>query len=535
MSEASQTGRHEAATGRRRWLLPAALLAALLWRVPMWTNCTEALDSDVACNGLTLKWMLEGKWRWHLPGIHYMGVTEVVLALPAAALFGANPYTLTTGPLIAYGLYMVAIWALVRRLYGERAALWSLAATTFVSPEVLFWSTFPIGGHVLITFWHVAALLVLLAYLRDGKQRWLLALGVWSGLGYYTYQMYLYTVAMLLPVVLVARAGPKRRRISMIGLLLLIAGFAAGWSPHWIGCRVDRWDVYGSQVSLGVGSANDLRTLWRRSGENLHVLGACLPKLFTGLRATELLEPVATLRWAAGAATALLCCAVAVLYYASEWMTSDVSAPAPRRAPHDARALRIVRTLVALTPAVVLGGFLIHPAVVNELNTRYLIYLMAWWPVAFGAVARTLQSRVRREGVILGTCLVLCFGTLAAVWCFDEGWRSGHKPAPLLVDYLHRQQDFDYFYAGYWDAYRFTFLADERVRGVPVHPKSVAARAQYDKLRIPSYAEAARRAERVGVIVRAEDWSEPSAVLGEPVWRNDDYRVFVLPRHRLRF
>jgi hypothetical protein len=535
MSEALQAGQQQVATHRRRWLLPAALAAALLWRVPMWTGCTDALDSDVACNGLTLKGMLEGKWRWHLPGIHYMGVTEVVLALPAAALFGANAYTLTTGPLIAYGLYMVAIYALVRRLYGETAGLWSLAATAFVSPEVLFWSTFPIGGHLLIAFWHVAALLVLLAYLRSGKRRWLALLGVWSGLGLYTYQMYLYTIALVAPALL-ARAGPAQRRISLAGLALVFAGFAAGWAPHWIGKRADDWDVYGSQVSLGVRSLGDWRILWLRSGANTRVLADCLPKLFTGLRGAELLEPAATLRWVAGLATALLCCVVAALYYARACRTPDVSGPPEAaRARHDARARKIVRALVALTPPVVVGGFLIHPAVVNELNTRYLIYLLAWWPVAFGAVASGLQSRGRYGGAVLGASLVICFTALAASWCIDGGWRSGHKPAPALVAYLRRQPSFEYFYAGYWDAYRFTFLSGERVRGVPVHPRSVAGWLQYDKLRIPSYAERARRAKRVGVIVRTADWPESNAVLGPPVWSNDDYRVYLLASNRLRF
>jgi hypothetical protein len=525
MTEDTATRQHDSVSaGRSRWLLPAALLAALVWRIPMWANCTDSLDSDVACNGLTLQWMLEGSWRWHLPGIHYMGVTEVVLALPAAILFGASPYTLTTGPLIAYGLYMLAVYALTRRLYGERAALWSLAATAFVGPEVLFWTTFPIGGHVLITFWHLATLLLLLAYLQDGKRRWLVLLGIWSGLGLYTYQMYLYTIALVVPPVLLARGGPTRRHISLIGLALLLAGFTVGWLPHWIGKHADSWDVYGSQVSLGVENRGGWYLLWRRSGRNMHVLGDCLPKLISGQRGAQLVEAPLTGRSMSAWASVVLWGIVALLYYGG---ACKLRSEPGNAGAHD-RAQRIVRALVALTPPLVIVGFLIHPAVINELNSRYLIYLTAWWPLALGAVMARWQPRRPRSTVVLGAAVMIVYGMLSLQWCVREGWPH-QKPAASLVQYLREQDAFEYFYADYWDAYRFTFLTRERVKGVPIRPGSLGPNPQYDKLRVPAYAEPAGQAPVVGLILRREFWPRPDAS-AEPAMTDGDYRVYIHQR-----
>ena len=112
---------------RIAWITLTVVMAMLL-RIPLWIHGTDSLDSDAACNGLMLKWMSEGQGGWHLPGIHYMGVTEIILALPAAWCFGVNTYTLISGPVIAFGLYVGATYGLVNLLYGHQTAIRALLA-----------------------------------------------------------------------------------------------------------------------------------------------------------------------------------------------------------------------------------------------------------------------------------------------------------------------------------------------------------------------------------------------------------------------
>src|SRR5215831_18349668 len=87
---------------RLRWspawlVLGLAAAWAVLIRVPLILNADSHLDSDLAVDGLTLLDATRGHWRWHYPGTPHIGTLPVLLSLPQALAFGANPRTLVSG------------------------------------------------------------------------------------------------------------------------------------------------------------------------------------------------------------------------------------------------------------------------------------------------------------------------------------------------------------------------------------------------------------------------------------------------------
>jgi hypothetical protein len=464
---------------------------------------------------------------------------------------------------VAYALLTLAVYVLTERLYGPRAANWSLVPLIFVSTDVLFWTSFPIGGHALVTFWHVAALLLLGRYLDSGKTSWLVALGGWSGLGYYTYQMFLFSLILIVPVAILGRAGPLRRRAGGLASVLFVASFFAGWSPHLIGRTVDSHDVYGTQT----------RAVWsvewlKRSVPVL--FRDCLPKFVAGPGQTgEGLPKPATIDEAARVAIAACWLAITFGYYRRVLATrtsaffpravTGSSADAigavgqanrgicePDRRASDSDANKTLRFLVAATPPMVLAGFVLHPAVDNHTHSRYLIYLMAWWPTAFGATLGGPQwSDPRRPGGTLLRAAAIAISVVFMVASATETyryWRAREAvtrygrplvpPEDPVVEFLKTQDSFVYLYGWYWDVYRLTFLTGERVKGVPVQqfPDTSARLTWFDHLRIPEYADEARGVGQIGVVVRRAErarWRPPSGL--RPVYRDNKYLVYVMP------
>jgi hypothetical protein len=135
---------------------------------------------------------------------------------------------------------------------------------------------------------------------------------------------------------------------------------------------------------------------------------------------------------------------------------------------------------------------------------------------------------------VLIAAVVVGYGVLGADWIAQRGWPM-QKDASAVVRYLRTQEDFRYFYADYWDAYRLTFLSDERVRGVPVQVPSTYSRGPltYGKLRIPEFRDAADGEAVVGLILRREAGPERFGPPPgwEPVYTEREYAVYLQRRH----
>src|SRR4051812_20307258 len=96
---------------RPRWpwiALGLTLAWSVVVRLPLVLNARAHLDSDLAVDGLTLLDAVHGHWRWHYPGTPHMGIIPVLLSMPQAMLWGANPVTLVSGGTVAYLALIVA-------------------------------------------------------------------------------------------------------------------------------------------------------------------------------------------------------------------------------------------------------------------------------------------------------------------------------------------------------------------------------------------------------------------------------------------
>src|SRR5271154_7111066 len=96
-------------------LLGLGLVWTVLIRVPLIVNAEAHVDSDLAVDGLTLLDAVHGQWRWHYPGTPSTGSIPVLLSWPQAVVWGANPITLVSGGMVAYGLLTIAVFLLARR------------------------------------------------------------------------------------------------------------------------------------------------------------------------------------------------------------------------------------------------------------------------------------------------------------------------------------------------------------------------------------------------------------------------------------
>ncbi len=182
------------------WLVVLVLAWVVLVRVPLVLNAASHLDSDLAVDGLTLADALQGHWRWHYPGTPHMGILPVLLSWPQAAVFGVGPETLVSGGVIAYGLLVLAVFALGWVGFGRGAACWSLVPLAFASTGTVWLSGRITGGHLLTAAWYAATLALLAGWLKKEGWKRAAVLGLWCGLGLYLDRMTIFALAAVVAV-----------------------------------------------------------------------------------------------------------------------------------------------------------------------------------------------------------------------------------------------------------------------------------------------------------------------------------------------
>jgi hypothetical protein len=463
---------------RRRWspawlvLGPAAAWAVLV-RVPLILNADSHLDSDLAVDGLTLLDATHGHWRWHYPGTPHIGTLPVLLSLPQALAFGANPRTLVGGGAAAYVVLLVATFVLARRAFGTSVALWGLVPLTFASTGTIWLSGRVTGGHVLAAAWHAGAFALLYECLAKGGRWRAAALGLWCGVGFWLDSMFLTTLAGLAIAAVLGWWASGRSRRGLGNALVFALAFLAGAWPHWVGARADPHNVYPDQFQpilrreLLVGHARLLAL-------------ECVPRLIAGHRLPGLQsEPdPASLGGPGGARSkpdhslpAAATTAVGLALFAMAMLT--LALPGLCRGDPAANA---VRWGLLGSAAVVVAGFVANRNIFNSDNYRYLVTLLVPWSIGFGMAMRGLSRRGAggQSAAAMGSLVLAALMTLdTARWYARFGWidargrpvrSSWHDPA---LAWLEGHRAVDRVFGGYWDVYRLAFLTGGRVRGVP--------------------------------------------------------------------
>jgi hypothetical protein len=469
------------------------LLLALLWiakeRVPLVLNADVHLDSDLAVDGLTLAAALQGHWGWHYPGTPHMGIIPVVLSWPQAKIWGATPMTLVSGGAVAYGLFVVATFALTWRAFGTRVAVWTLVPLAFASTGTLWLSGRVTGGHLLTAAWHSGAFFLLHGCLARGGALRALALGVWCGLGLYLDQMFLFSSVFIAAAGVSAwwSSGATWSGVREAGAWVLALGL--GYLPHYLGIRADPYDAYKEQFQTIFDAPGPRRATreidWRTVGalatEHTRILAfEALPRLIAGHRLPGLeSEPdpsVVEGRYPSRRQTAFTMLALAVTVLASVVFVAAALALVAGWGPRQSIATDAVRWGLLSTAGGVVGAFLINLNIYNSDNYRYLVFLLAPWCIGFGVLMESVARRGPHRR-LLAAFTAIAFAVLMSLdtaawnrgfgWVDATGWPAHKRVLDPAVEWLAAHPTEQGIFGSYWDVYRISFLTGGRVRGLP--------------------------------------------------------------------
>jgi hypothetical protein len=457
------------------WVLVGLALGwAALLRIPLILNAETHLDSDLAVDGLTVADVVRGHWHWHFPGTPHIGIASVVLAGPQMLLGGANAYTLVSGGLVAYVVLVLAIFLLAWTAFGPRVAAWSLVPLTFCSTGTLWLTGRLNGGHLLAAAWHAGAIALLYQALARGGVRRAAALGLWCGLGMWHDSMFLITVATVIPVAAVAWWASGHARNGLSCALAFVLAAAVGDLPREIGRRVEPYDAYREQFA----PVFDPSVL----AEHLRILGlGCIPRLISGhllpdmrtepSQETLLGHPVGLRTGLPFDPLAWSNSLVGLLLFAVAWLALIRDRTALGDVPRSA-----ARWAILLSSAAIAVAFVLNKNIFNSDNYRYIIYFLVPWCVGFGLAMDRLARRAW-WGAVPSTGLAFLLAALMTLdtfrWYEQLGWiqadgRPVRKEVPdPALRWLGQHPEVTAIFAGYWDAYRLTFLTGGRVKGVP--------------------------------------------------------------------
>lgn len=485
---APDSGLNEEKPKAPRWpwaLLALAMLWAALVRVPLILNAESHLDSDLAVDGLTLLEAVQGNWRWHYPGTPHIGTTAVLLSMPQAAIWGAKPWTLVSGGLVAYEGLLIASFLLAWRLFGPVVASWSLLPLAFGSIGSVWLSSRISGSHLLAAAWHAAAfawLVGLLRYGGIGRAAWL---GIWCGLGLYSDNMFVCSLLGLIPAAVSAGFGPGRPIKRFVSAVVFFGALLVGYAPHEIGARVEGYDAYPATFSTIFGDDRRAQIDWDASKamatEHVRLLTLeCVPRLVAGHRLPGLQsDPTREALGGPGrlgGPTDYHPLPILATLLSLGLLSASAIAFLIARGDREDLASLACRWGLLMSSLAILAGFVLNRNIFDSDNYRYLVFLMTPWALGLGLFLRWLSRRGqggRTLAILLATALAVIMTLDTARWYRGLGWIDpAGRPVrvPLqdpALDWLRENPDVRLIYGGYWDVYRLAFLDGGRVRGVP--------------------------------------------------------------------
>jgi hypothetical protein len=449
-------------------------------------NAEASFSSDEAVNALAVQHLLAGRelsaFSWDAT---YYGMAEGLLAVPFVALLGPTALAFKLSAVTGFLALLVAVFSLGRALYGETEGLVTAALLAVFSPQLLRWSTLAVSGFCLIVAWGTLTLLYLLKVLRAPSPLRFAALGILAGFGFYIFELYLPYLALLL---LAGGVALVKSRWRLRAMAAAAAGFALGAAPK--------------IAMLLAGGQGTKRPAYSLAGgaqilSNLRLLGRdCIPALF-GVN----LRPGAPLRLENGPGLGQLASglgALLLLGYAAAWVWALVRIVRVMRPAADDGRRWIEMLLVVLVPLVALL-FVLSPNPQDAGSNRYLLPWLSALPLAGAALVR-LGRRNRAAALAAGLLAAVLPAAQSAAWLVDRGFLTpglelAVKREPLrdLLPAL-RSQGLAGGYTRYWDAYKATFLAGERLVFVPY--------MGWD--RYPPYSQRLRGTERVAWVFPGE-------------------------------
>ena len=213
-----------------RWAILAVLfgIAGVGWRLWLAAGSTPPTNSDEAVMGIIARRLAQGRGvSAYYYGQHYMGTIEAFLSAPLVALSGPSVFALRLPTFLLYILFLVLMYALVRRLFSPGLAaltvgLLSLGADRIVKNELIAGGGYPetapmVAGLLLLTWWLAT----------HPRPRWY-ATAAWGLLlGLITWNHWLPAPFLVGAVIVLVTANVLDRRTGPA----IIGGFLVGVSP----------------------------------------------------------------------------------------------------------------------------------------------------------------------------------------------------------------------------------------------------------------------------------------------------------------
>jgi hypothetical protein len=430
---------------------PACVIAGVVFCLPAILN-PGRINSDSAVVALQANHYLQGDFDFFVWGTSYQGPVYPLFYALAFALGGASPITAIVAPMLVLCISVCLMHAILVRVVPGSLAM-TLALFTLFSPQMEnTFSFFPIR-HVALCLLILSIYLLLTARLRSDARsgtRWLFAGSFVYGIALVADLMLLSTIPAIGVLIAFVMRPMKRRaaiRACIVGLGLPVMLFI-----------VTRLTSDGAQSNLQID-------LWRFTQNTRVLVEQALPYALgwqTVLSYDQPVNPVVELPGAirvvqmiVGAAFLLMTLGGAVLFF--------------RKAlPEQVRMVGLVGTVGVVST---LAAFLVSGAPFDAFSARYLMPILVFAPLSLVPLANALSRRIA-----LAILLPILLHFAIAGWLSygDQVQRGlparAHRWAlddEAALQKLLRERNIKHGLAGYWQAYRLTFLLDREVIIVP--------------------------------------------------------------------
>ena len=486
----------------RRSLVALVVIAAatIAARLPFLLRADRFFDADEAVEGLMARHVLQGEHPLFLWGQRYKGVPEVYLSAAVFRAVSPSVVALKAVTLACFVVFVCLNFRLLERVCSRGVAWIATALLIAGPPSLVLWSMSG-SAEIVMTFIAGTVLLLAIEAALKGSPYSIYIAAAAFGFGLWIQQFILYYVVSIAVTAAIVTPGLRatlRQRVrarvpawirpillalavvAAVYLLLgLIAFFGAGIQTHVAGVNVTAthpqkmWWLAGVFLATAAAIVAGCVFRARLLGPSLAFLAGYAPALIGRFGNHGMGAPISrldatTLRAALPDITHVM---LPILF---GWRD-----PLARPTVYPALAIVIV-VIVAVScwlvwrrtvtpfflvfPLVAAAMFFVSGSYIDAQSYRYLMPIYATLPVVYAIGVVGLWRANRIAGAAMFTAAVLIFVAQQVSWYKQLGpdLESQRVLACLDANATHAAR------AGYWQSYKLTFLAGERIIISPI-------------------------------------------------------------------
>jgi len=439
------------------------ILRLLHWVLPV-------MDSDMAVTGLMARHILKGEFPVFFWGQNYCGAIEAYLVALFFAIFGASRYALNIVPVLESILFMIVMYILARRAFGEKVGILTLLLIA-IPPRYLVVNTVLARANYVENL-VLGAIVFYLTYrivyeekgINSGKLFFLL--GIIFGLAWWTnFQSIYFILTSLFFIFLRKKLIFFTRRF-----LILLLGVFIGGSPFWYFCFTNDFSPF---KSIGEEKFTNIAIALKK----FFVVG--LPVIFGVVKSNrEIYIPVMS-------HLLLIIYIVSFIFIVKDRFKGLLYLGKFSLRKSNGIEMFIVFFLL-FTLLYTLSGY-------GTINTRrYMLVLYLCLPVFLAYFVGRLRQRQKKISIFILSFILIANGqqNIVSIDLFNK-----YKRKTFIHDQRNEKELFKFledigikyvYVNNYWLSYQYTFDAQEKIFFTEWNPS-----------RYPKYFEATHRSENV--------------------------------------